>query len=511
MSKDLTSVARPPPEARIHSYRRILAATSILGGASAVNILIGMVRSKAVALLLGPTGVGVMGTYQSLTTMVSTISCMGLNTSGVREVAAAKSLDDKARLAATLTTFCRMNIALAIAGALVLIVLARPLASLTFGSSTHTLPIICLSAVVFFSVMNGYNSAVLQGWHHIGKVAKVNVISAVVGALVAISLFWLLGDKGIVPALISGGAIQWGISWYFTRSLGLQAAMRGGTYSQEVAASLLKIGWLFLFFGIAGAGAAYVQRLVIVRDLGEVAAGMFQAASSLSVIYASYVLNSMSTDFLPRLSAVADDGALVNNLVNEQTVVAVLLALPGIVATNVFAQLAILIFYSSEFQPAVVLLQLLAAGIFGKIVSWPVGIVLVAKKRVRASVIMEVLYHMLFFAVLISAQPALGLTASGLAPIVGAVLHLILLTVFVHRETGFTYDARSRKVLLVGLLTVGGSLASALLVPAPWNWFAGGLLLAFSCWFSYRTLSLAADFTIASALAKVFTTEKKAA
>jgi PST family polysaccharide transporter len=45
------------------SYRQILKSSSLIGGSSLINMAIGMVRTKFVAVLLGPSGVGLMGVY----------------------------------------------------------------------------------------------------------------------------------------------------------------------------------------------------------------------------------------------------------------------------------------------------------------------------------------------------------------------------------------------------------------------------------------------------------------
>jgi len=77
--------------------RAILKSTTLLGGSSLINILIGMVRTKIVAILLGPSGVGFMGVLSSLQQIVSTVTGLGLNSSGVRQIAhAAASNDEKA-------------------------------------------------------------------------------------------------------------------------------------------------------------------------------------------------------------------------------------------------------------------------------------------------------------------------------------------------------------------------------------------------------------------------------
>ena len=47
------------------NYRSIFKATSLFGGVQVYQILIQIIKSKFVAVLLGPAGVGIMGLYQS--------------------------------------------------------------------------------------------------------------------------------------------------------------------------------------------------------------------------------------------------------------------------------------------------------------------------------------------------------------------------------------------------------------------------------------------------------------
>ncbi|MBL0029960.1 MAG: hypothetical protein IPO95_13155 [Rhodanobacteraceae bacterium] len=49
-------------------YARILRSTSVMGLASAVQAVVGLVRVKLVALLLGPSGIGVLALYTATTT-----------------------------------------------------------------------------------------------------------------------------------------------------------------------------------------------------------------------------------------------------------------------------------------------------------------------------------------------------------------------------------------------------------------------------------------------------------
>ena len=70
-----------------NSYRQILRSSSIIGGASAINIVIGLVKMKAVALLLGPAGVGLIGLLTNLVGLVSSVAGLGFGNVGTRQIA----------------------------------------------------------------------------------------------------------------------------------------------------------------------------------------------------------------------------------------------------------------------------------------------------------------------------------------------------------------------------------------------------------------------------------------
>ena len=89
----------------------------------------------------------------------------------------------------------------------------------------------------------------------------------------------------------------------------------------------------------------------------------------------------MGADFYHRLVGVADDHPQCNRLVNEQTQVSLLLAGPGVIATLTFAPLVIMLFYSAQFYEAVEVLRWICLGIALRVITWPIGFIVVAKNR----------------------------------------------------------------------------------------------------------------------------------
>ena len=78
------------------SYEQALKSTGIVGGAQFLTILITVVKTKIVALLLGPAGVGVLGLLQGIVDMIRNATGLGIHFSAVKDVAAANASADRA-------------------------------------------------------------------------------------------------------------------------------------------------------------------------------------------------------------------------------------------------------------------------------------------------------------------------------------------------------------------------------------------------------------------------------
>ena len=59
------------------SYGQILKSSALVGGSQALNLGIGIVRTKAMALLLGPAGFGLFGLYGSIADLTQNFAGLG--------------------------------------------------------------------------------------------------------------------------------------------------------------------------------------------------------------------------------------------------------------------------------------------------------------------------------------------------------------------------------------------------------------------------------------------------
>jgi len=104
-----------------NTYGQILKSSAMVGGSQVLNILIGMVRTKAMAVMLGPAGFGLFGLYSSVVSLAQTFAGMGINSSGVRQIAAAASYREEQLVAQTTLVLRRVSLFLGLLGAALMI------------------------------------------------------------------------------------------------------------------------------------------------------------------------------------------------------------------------------------------------------------------------------------------------------------------------------------------------------------------------------------------------------
>jgi PST family polysaccharide transporter len=470
------------------TYTQILKSTMLMGGSSLVNVALSIIRNKAMAVLLGPEGVGLMGLYGSILDIAQAVAGLGVGSSGVRQIAEAAGTDDAERIARSATVLRRISLVLGLLGALLLAALAFPVSNFTFGDYQHAGGIALLSLAIFFRLVSAGQTALIQGLRGIADLARINVYAGLLGTAISIPLIYLFGLQAIAPSLVVIAAASILPTWWYSRRIySHPTPMPVRQFGGEVSA-LLRLGFVFMASGLLTFGAAYAIRLIVLKEGGVMAAGLYQAAWGLGGLYAGFILQAMGTDFYPRLTAAADNNAECNRLVNEQAEISMLLAGPGLLATLTLAPLMMSLFYSAEFHGAVDLLRWICLGMMLRIISWPMGFIVVAKRTQAiffwtevAAAVVHVGLAWLFVSLL--GTPGAGMAFFGLY-----VWHSILIYVIVRQLTGFRWSPANRRHALL-FLPVSGLVFLAFSVLPLWPaTVMGSVAVALTGLYSLRML-----------------------
>ena len=236
------------------TYGQILKSSALIGGSSMLSVAISIVRTKAMAVLLGPAGFGLMGIYGSIADFAQSIAGLGVNSSGVRQIAEAVGSGDTDRIARTVVVLRRTSVVLGVLGALLLVLFSRQVSTLTFGSEQQTVAVALLSLAVFFRLVSAGQGALIQGMRRIADMARMGVLGALYGTIFSIALVYFLREDGVVPALICVAAMSIVTSWWYSRKVRITTPSMTISQVRQEAGGLLKLGFAFMASGFLDDG-----------------------------------------------------------------------------------------------------------------------------------------------------------------------------------------------------------------------------------------------------------------
>ncbi|MBC7979599.1 MAG: oligosaccharide flippase family protein [Armatimonadetes bacterium] len=486
-------------------YRTIFKSSSLLGGSQGVCYVFGLARTKALAYLLGPAGVGLVGLYASISGTLGTFAGMGLGESSIREVATAHGSGSPVQFGRAVKIIRRACFMSGIVGVVLSIIFANYLSVQSFGNGDHTKAIMILGLTLLGGAFTAGEMAILQGTGRYMEMAKMNIVSSVVGILPVVLIYVWWQERGIIPAFLMGSLLSALTTRWFSRTVTVPGCCI--TWKETLAGikPLFSLGAAFMLTGLLWAGKDMVIRSSITRTYGLDSAGIYQSAWAVSGLFVNFVLRAMGMDFYPRLTAmIGDHGAMVR-AVNQQIEIGVLLALPGVIATITCAPMVILILYSSKFHAASGLLAVMSCGVFFKVVSYPLNTIQLAKGDARGFAAFGIGLGLFEAVITVLMLWKFGLMGSAVAFPIACLVHVFAMGIVGRRTISYQIERECRTLLFAALGLISISLVVAFFLQGYNALGVGVILSAISSIYSMRGLArrLGSDHRIVKMLARV--------
>ncbi|MBE8233682.1 MAG: oligosaccharide flippase family protein, partial [Endozoicomonadaceae bacterium] len=217
------------------------------------------------------------------------------------------------------------------------------------------------------------------------------------------------------------------------------------------ARGLVELGIAFMLTALVALAVNFIARWIINFQIDLIAVGIYQSAFRLSGVYSNFITSAMGTDYYPRLAAVADDHVTVNRLVNEQTEIGLLFAIPGLFATLVYAPFLIELFYTAEFLPAAELLKWFVLGAVIRVISVPMGYIFVAKGLAKRFVFIETSISILHVLLIWYGIEQFGVLGVAIAYFTLYICYVGLMVILTWHLTGFSWSWGVRRLMLIFL------------------------------------------------------------
>ena len=373
------------------SYRQIFKATSLFGGVQVFQILIGIVRVKFVAVLLGTTGVGIIGLLNAPIDLIVSITGLGISFSAVRDISEAHGTGNGKRIAVAIKTLRRWSWFTGMIGAIATLALAPLLSQWSFGNREYTWAFIWLSVTLLLFAISKGQTAVLQGVRRLKDMAKASVIGSALGLITSVPLYYFFGLKGIVPALLITATTALVLSWYFSRRVEVENLELTVKETFRSGLNMAKLGISMTLAGFVASLSRYVLNAFISNVSGVDQVGLYTAGWGVVGQYTAVIFSAMATDYFPRLSAIQADNTRVKELVRQQAETAILIMTPLIGLLIIAMPLVVRVMYTPAFMPIVMFASLMLLGMQFKAISWALGYVYLAKGNGRLFLILEII------------------------------------------------------------------------------------------------------------------------
>lgn len=439
---------------RNDSYKQIVKATGIFGGSQIIIILLGIIRTKFAAFLLGALGVGLIGIFQSVVDMIRTISVLGVDTSGVKEIADTEANKSQEEHVKTISTFRLWFSLTAFLGLFICVAFCFPISLWAFQTPQYAMHVAGLSLCVFYGILATGRSVILQGLRQIGYMAKAGIWTALASLIIIVPMYYFMETRAIVPSLIIGSLLFYIFSDYYFRKLKIKKVSVNNQEAFEVGTNTLKLGLYILISSILSTIAMFIIRTYIARVDSIEYAGLFQAVWVITTVYLGLILKSMGADYYPRLSAISDQNNAVKTLVNEQSFIAILVSLPIIVGMILFSKFILTLFYSTEFIAASELLRWQLLGSIFKIISWPLAFILLAKNKGKLFLISEVIFYASYLSAAYLLYSTYSINAFGIAYLVAYIIYLLTVFVMAKYLTKFEWTPEITSIISISLAFV---------------------------------------------------------
>lgn len=475
-----------------NSYSHILKYTGIFGGVQGLNILIGLVRNKLVAMILGPMGMGVVALFTSTVKLVGDATNLGLPMSAVRDISEAYESGDERRTQRLIAVFRMWSAMTAAFGMLLCIVLSPLLNAWTFSFGNHILHFVYLSPVVALTTLTACEMALLKATRRLHDIAVISIYSVVAALVISVPVYYFFGMSGVIPVLVFVAFAQSVITLCFSfRQYPLRFSFNAAYFRE--GAGLVRLGLAFVAGCVFGSAAEFTIRSYLNYVAQVEVVGLYNAAYMMIVTYAGMIFTAMETDYYPRLSAIPSVGSELNDTVNKQIEVSLVLLSPMLLFFVVYMPVLLPLLFSSKFMPVLPMLQIAAMSMYARALFLPIEYISLSRADSFSYLFVEFFSYAMLVVSVIVGYNYYGLIGTGVGMTLTGFGELLMVLLFYRVKYKFSLSRRALKIVCVQLVLGVAAYAASHVGNALCYWGVGSLLCVVSVAYSLAVIRQQTD------------------
>ena len=387
-----------------------------------VRLMVMFGINKLLAYHSGPTGILLLGQFQNLQRILSSLGTLGMSQGAIKLVAEENSKNnipvvDSLRFATIFSSI--------IVGVLVFTI-SQPIALFFFDRNDYQIVVQILGLLLIFNSFNTMTISFLNGKKEIRKWGYVNLVQVAMTLLMVSWGSFIFGTKGALVGFSTAHVVAFGVNYQIIKKSGLVLFVHN---LRNVDLNILRrsVGFsTFTFVSLIFVPLSifFVRDAVLVQ-YGEAYAGYWQGVFFLCTAFQTLITTAFSVYYLPTISA-ENDKSITQREVLTTLYLAFFVSLFGHLVLYLFRDPAIKIVFNSDFLPMADLFLWQLVGSHFKICAWVYSYLLFSRDQTSWLISLEVVFSISFIALTHFFLTNYGMNGANLAFAVNNFLYLVV-------------------------------------------------------------------------------------
>lgn len=362
-----------------------------------IKVITNFISIKVVAVIIGPSGVALLGQLSNFSNILLKIASGG-NNSGVTKYLAENN-DDKDNLKKIIGTSTLISMYLSIICGAILIIFSGYFSELILNGNaqqSYKSIFIVFGITIFLYALNAKLLAILNGFRQYRKYIIVDITSSTVGLIFTVILVFYWNIYGALISAVTYQSVVVLISLFFVlKSHWFKWSYFFTGFDKTMAVKLSMYSIMTLVSAMTVPVSQMLVRGRITNKLSLTDAGIWEGMNKVSGLYLMVITTSMGIYYLPKLSGIKNAVGIRQEIFKTAK-----LLLPFVLFMSVsiyfMRDFIIQVVFSHKFDNMRDLFSFQLAGDFFKITSWLLAYLMLAKTMTKTYVISEIFSSLLW-------------------------------------------------------------------------------------------------------------------
>jgi PST family polysaccharide transporter len=389
-----------------------------------VKIIASIVSSKALALFIGPSGLGLLGIFKEFFNMTMNVSSLGLQRGIIKYSAELKN--HKEELKIFISTTMVLGLVVSIIISFFVFIFSVELNNFLFFKNNYIIIFKTVAFLIPISVLSNYWIFILNGLGYLKQVIRINILLYILnmmaivvlsykftttGALLGISIVYILQLLSIIVFKPKGFAFKISCSTIFSSQY----------FKKIIGYTLMTITSLLLFPFIS-----ILIREEIINLIGESAAGFWEAMKRISENYLLFASSLILLSVLPKLSENQSDENF-RKVIWDYIKSIIPFFIIGLVVVYLFKDLIVRLLYSQDFLPMNILFKWYLLGDLFRVLGMLLAANFFARRNILGYIFTDIFLAVVMYVSTIALLKHYGLNGGGMAYLLSYLMYFILL------------------------------------------------------------------------------------